>query len=166
LPLVIGLSIALAVESVAVHALLYERFPLIDIVLLIGNALTIWWLVRQYRRIGDTPILVSDNAVLIRYGSIRANVPHRRIRDVTQLDWKHVPPDATTGFLKLSVGDDPNVLLTCDPPVKIALTLGISRTVSRFGLRIDEPAAFVKAVREASPSPDSEPAPVQRPSPT
>jgi hypothetical protein len=146
---VVGLSIAVAVESVAVHALIYPRAPLLNLALFVANALTIWWLVRQYRSIGDTPILVSADSVLIRHGSVSADVPRSTIREVALLDWKTVPADTSKGFLKLSGGDDPNVLVSCEPPARVALALGIIRSVSRFGLRLDEPAAFVDTVRSA-----------------
>ena len=50
-PLVIGISIAIFVESLAVHMLIVQRFPWLALILWLTNVYTIWWLVRDYRMV-------------------------------------------------------------------------------------------------------------------
>ena len=145
---------ALAVESVAIHALIYERWPALDGILLAGNALTIWWMVRHYRAVGAAPIVVQPDVLWIRHGTMTsARVPWSTISDVRVAAWRDQPPDGVSRFLKLSGGDDPNVLVSCDPPADAVVMLGFRRQVSLFGLRLDDPRAFVEACVARVPTP-------------
>ncbi len=145
--MLVGLSIALVVESVAVHALIGKRWPIADLVLIVTNVWTLWYLRRHYRAVGENPVVVDNEGILIRHGlSISARVPWSQVVAVTRPEWKDQPTDATRHFLKLSGGDDPNILVRVDPPVVTSLMAGLKRQVALFGLRLDDPAGFVSAV--------------------
>jgi hypothetical protein len=145
--LLVGISIALVVESVAVHALVYRRWPFVSLALALLNVASIWWLAAEYRAVGEVATTVADDAIRVRYGRrIRADIPLDALREVRIATWKDVPTTSVRGYLKLSGGDDPNVLLMLDPPVRVALLPGIAREVRQLVLRMDQPDRFVEAV--------------------
>ena len=144
---------ALAVESVAVHALIYQRWPALDGMLIAANILTVWWMVRHYRAVGATPIVVQSDVLWIRHGTmVSARLPWQSITQVRVAAWRDQPPEAAARFLKLSGGDDPTVLISCDPPADVVVMLGFRRPVSLFGLRLDDPRAFVEACAARIPT--------------
>lgn len=150
--LVWGLGLALVVESVAVHALLGRRWPVVDLVLVVFNIATVWWLVRHQRAVGDRPVEVGEAGILVQHGTmVRVMVPWAQVARVTRPEWKDQPTDVTPGFLKLSGGDDPNVLVQVEPPVAVALALGLTRQVRVLGLRLDDAPGFVSAVERVGP---------------
>ena len=143
--MLIGLSMAMVVESVAVHALVAKRWPLADVVLIVVNVLTLVWLVRHWRAVGDRPLVVRESGLGIAHGTLVAvEVPWSQVRSVTRAAWRDLPTDARQGFLKLSGGDDPSVLVACEPPVPVKM-MGVPKQVSLFGLRPDDASGFVAA---------------------
>lgn len=69
------------------------------------------------------------------------------MRDVRVPTWQEVPEEGTAGFMRLAVGDDPNVLLRLEPPVSVRLAFGLRKNAGLIGLRLDEPQRFVAAVK-------------------
>ncbi len=47
------------------------------------------------------------------------------------------------GYLRIASGDDPNVILTFDPPAVAQLPFGMRRPVRTLGVHLAEPQAFV-----------------------
>lgn len=147
--MLIGVSIALVVESIAVHALIGQRWPVANGVLIVLNIATLWYLGRHYRAVGATPVTVSDDELWIRHGaSISARIPWPQVVDISPPDWKAQPPDTTQQYLKLSGGDDPNVLVKVEPPVDTTLVMGVRRRIALFGLRLDDAAAFAEVTTD------------------
>ncbi len=143
--MLVGLSMAMVVESVAVHALIAKRWPLADVVLIVVNLLTLGWLVRHWKAVGDRPLVVRDTGLAIAHGTLVAvEVPWAQVRSVKRAEWRDLPTDARAGFLKLSGGDDPSVLVTCEPAVPVKM-MGVAKQVSLFGLRPDDATGFVAA---------------------
>lgn len=82
--LVVGLSLMLLVESVAIHAFLLGKPWWIHALLLAANASTIWFLVAHDRAIGTRPVLVDDAGIEVRHGMlIAATVPWAKVGAVT-----------------------------------------------------------------------------------
>lgn len=145
-PLMLGLILAILAESVAVHALVYARWPIASVALLVLNLATIWWLYREGTAGSCTT--VGDEAIEVRHGrSTRADIPYASLQGVRVPSWQDVPLAGTAGYLTLSGGDDPNVLLRCQPSAKVHLAMGLRRSVSTLGLRLEAPHDFVAAVR-------------------
>ena len=67
-PLVIGMSLAIVVESLAVHVLIVQRFPWLALVLWLTNVYTIWWLVRDYQAVQARPTLLRHDDVYVGIG--------------------------------------------------------------------------------------------------
>lgn len=145
-PLMVGIMLVLAVESAAVHALLSARWPRASFVLLVVNVAAIWWIYREATAGSRTT--VAPDAIEVRHGrSTRADIPYASLRVVRVPSWQDVPQAGTAGYLALSGGDDPNVLLRCEPPATVHLAMGLRRSVSTLGLRLEAPHDFVAAVQ-------------------
>lgn len=145
-PLMLGIILAILAESVAVHALVYARWPIASVALLVLNIATIRWIYREGTAGSCTT--VAPDAIEVRHGrSTRADIPYASLQDVRVPTWQDVPQAGTAGYLALSGGDDPNVLLHFEPPVKVQLAMGLRRSVSTLGLRLEAPHEFVAAVQ-------------------
>lgn len=147
-PLMLGIILMIVAESVAVHALVYSRWPMASVALLVLNIATIWWIYREGTAGSCTT--VRETVIEVRHGrSIRLDVPLANVREARVPAWQDIPGTGTSGYLALSGGDDPNALLSLDPPASARLSMGIRRRVSTLGLRLESPAAFVAAVERA-----------------
>jgi len=141
-PVLYGVLLALAAESVALHALLFRRWPFASILLLALNIGTIWWLVREAG--AESGVTLGPDALEVRHGlAVRLHVPVTSVRSVQLATWQSVPPPGTAGYVGLGGGDDPNVLVTFDPPAALRLAIGVRRPVKVLGLRLDAPGVFV-----------------------
>lgn len=146
--LMFGIIAMIVAESVGVHALVYTRSRIASLVLLVVNIWTVWWLWREGS--AESRTSVTADAIEVRHGrSTRADIPLASVREVRVPTWQQIPQSGTSGYSALSAGDDPNVLVTCDPPAQLQLMMGITRPVRVLGLRLESPAEFVAAVERA-----------------
>ena len=151
--LVAGLCIAILVESIALHALLSKRHPLLDVVLVVTSLASACWLVADYRAIAARPITLGATELVLRRGFQRLIVPTSDIERVAEPSWKEIPETGAGDYLSLAGPSGPNVLLELKSPAALRLPIGITRRARRIGLRLDDAPSFVNAVREiASPS--------------
>ncbi len=135
----------IVVESLAVHALLYPRHPVISLLFLVSNVATVWYLVRELGT--SAPVIVTRDDLDVRSGrSIRLRIPVASVKSVRLPEWRDLPAAGSKGYLKIAGSDDPNVLLILDPPADAALPLGMRRSVSTLGLHLTAPAGFVAAI--------------------
>ena len=144
---VVGFVVAILVESIGLHLLIYRRWPVASVVLLLLNAWTVWYLVQDYRSLQRLPLVVRSADVLVRMGTrFGAVVPNDAIEDAFRPTWQQVPERNTAGYLALAT--DPNVMLRFRSPVTFAGPLGLKRQASMVGLQLDEADAFVRMIRE------------------
>jgi hypothetical protein len=143
-PVLMGFVMVILAESVALHAFLYRRTVIGSIALLLGNAFTIWWLVRDYQAIGEEATVLDDEQLRLRIGKRASCVI--RLEDVVSASrptWQQVPSEMVKGYLNLSGFEDPNVLIEVREPVAVQVGFGIARRAKRLGLRFDSADAFV-----------------------
>lgn len=143
-----GIILMILAESVAVHALVYARWPMASLALVACNVLTVWWISREGS--AESRITLFADRLEVRHGrSTRADFPLAIVGDVRVPTWQEVPQAGTVGYRALSGGDDPNVLLTFEAPVSLRLAMGARRGVRVLGLRLESPEDFVSAVQRA-----------------
>lgn len=132
----------IVVESAAVHALIYKRWPLASVVLLVLNVWTLWWLWREFS--AESWIAVSADSIELRSGrSISISAPRTSVRSVKRPEWRDLPESAAKGYLRIAGGDDPNTLVEFDPPAIARLPFGMKRPIATLGVHLPEPQAFV-----------------------
>ena len=152
-----GLALVLVIETVVLHLWLVARHPVVAWALLASNVLTIGWLVRDDRALGRIPIEVADGELRFRFGTRwRADIPLAMVASATRVDWRAAealadpsrPRDRT--YLRAATTGTPNVLVTLREPVPVHGPMRIVRPVRTLGLCLDEPDAFIAALREAA----------------
>lgn len=143
-----GLAMALAVETIALHALFMRSHPLIAWLLTATSVYALWWIMSDYRAMGRGAILVADDNVEIRVGRrVDVTVPLSQIASASQPSWRERPRPAPD-YLNATKPAEPNVLLVLESPVRARVIGGMHRSVSRIGVRVDDPAAFVARVEK------------------
>lgn len=149
-----GLALAVCVEAVVVHLWLRERHPALAWALAAASALTLAWLLVEYRAWGAGRIRVAPTHVVVRIaGRGRVDVPRAALAVVPAPGWRERPAAGTPGYLNLTGPAEPNVLLVPAAPVFVRLLGGlVRRRATTIGLHLDDPAAF--AARLAAPTDD------------
>ena len=147
LPLTAALCGVIAVETAALHLLLWARHPWTAWTLTALSLWTVVWLIRDYTAIGARPLVLGEDALLVRLGRrFEARVPLRDIARVEIPNWRDVPPKGAPEYLKLSGPGTPNVLLTFAQPVEFTGPAGIRKSVTRVGLRLGRPADLLESL--------------------
>jgi len=153
--LLAGLGLALGVETVALHLWLVGRHPVLAWMLTATSLATIAWLVIDYRAVGRGAVRLTDDALELRVGRrFAARLSRSDIETAVRPDWRGLPragTPAAAGYLNLMKPASPNVLLILSTPTRVRLPGGISRSVQRLGLHLDEPQSFLGALN-ASPT--------------
>ena len=149
--LLIGICIAILVETAALHLFLYSRSR---IAAWVFTSLSVWailWLVRSYQALGTGVISVDDEKVDLTIGRrYSMRVPRAIIADVSQPSFRDLPTPGTNegrDFLNLLKPATPNVLIRLREPLRVRLAGGLHRTVIRLGLHLDNPSAFIDALQ-------------------
>jgi hypothetical protein len=141
--LVFAVVIMSAVEGTVVH-LLAARWSVAAAWTL--TALTIYgvvWMVGDLQAIRLRPTLVEDDALHVRVG----------LRWDVRLRWSEIEaveprgaapfPGREPGHLRATPMGEPTIVLTLRHPVRVRGPYGISRSVTRLGIAVDDPASFL-----------------------
>ena len=98
-----------------------------------------------------TVISVDDEKVDLTIGRrYSMRVPRAIIADVSQPSFRDLPTPGTNegrDFLNLLKPATPNVLIRLREPLRVRLPGGFHRTVTRLGLHLDNPSAFIDALQ-------------------
>lgn len=145
--LLIGIGMALGVETVALHLFITSRWgPVAAWVLTATSVYALLWLIGDFRARTLRPPYVTDDALVIRNG-MRADavVPRERVSTVERVTWRTLPAKGPD-YVDLTRPGEPNVVMHFREPVDIALLFGRRRRVSRIGLRADRPDEALRAL--------------------
>lgn len=145
-----GITMAVVVESLAVHLAVAARHPLVAWALTLTSLTAIVWLVRDYRALGAGRVHVDPAALRLAIGR-RYDIALSRtaIARAIKPTFRDLPaPGSTRGrdYVNLTKPAAPNVLITLTHPTKVRLPGGLQRDVLRIGLKLDEPAVFLRAL--------------------
>lgn len=143
-----GLFLALVTvcEGVPLHFVLWHRHPLGGVLLLIANLLTLWLAIAMIRAARSGAILVDDQFVRLRIGSIwRADIPRCDIVSCRRITLGAVIPKSRT-YLKALVLNDPQYLLELSRPATAKGVYGVTRNVTQVGIAVDDGEAFAAAL--------------------
>jgi len=148
--LAIGLTLAIAVEALALHLLLASRHPgwaWASTILSVSGAA---WLLADDRAFRGASVTVTREMLTLALGRRwNAALARDELASAAPVTWRSVPPRAPD-YRNLTRPAEPNVLLTWRAPVALRGPGGIRIQAQRLGLRVDDPAGFVAAL--ASPS--------------
>ena len=147
---VVGIAIVLLAETLILHLWIVGRHPLLAWLLTISSLGAVARLVADYVEMGRGAIRLQDDQLALDIGHrVSLRVPRARVASVIQPTWRDIPESGTPAaseFLNLTKPATPNVLLTLREPTRVQIRGGISRTVQRIGLHVDEPEQLVTAL--------------------
>ena len=141
----------LAVETIAVHALLVGRYPIVAWILTLSSVFAIIWVVRDYTALGRGAVLLEQQMLRLRIGR-RYNIPipFRNVARVLMPTFRDLPTPGTNegrDYLNLTQPSTPNVLILVEPPMRVRIAAGLHRTVARIALHLDDPGGFAAALQ-------------------
>lgn len=155
LPVLVGLLLLLAVETVALHALATLWGPVASWTLTGLSLYAIVWLLGDYRALSARPTRITADRLLLRLGlRWEVDLPLDRIAAVEPWAERDAPParDALTVTL---IGPPDTRVVLCEPVEAIGM-YGRTRTVREIRLRVDDAARFRAALRAALHRPPEE----------
>ncbi|HKG92146.1 MAG TPA: hypothetical protein VKA84_09655 [Gemmatimonadaceae bacterium] len=149
--LLAGLALAILVETVALHAWLRARHPLVAWALTLASLAAIAWLAADYRAMGRGAVRVTPDALDLRVGRrLALTLRPSDVATAARAGWRDVPEAGTPAaaeYVNPTKPAEPNVLLTLREPATVRLVAGVTRRVRRVGLHLDDPDGFLVAVR-------------------
>jgi hypothetical protein len=147
--LLIGIVMAIAVETVALHLFITSRWgPVGAWVLTATSVYSLLWLVGDFRARTLRPPYVTADVLVIRNG-MRADavVPRAVLSTVERVTWRTLPTKAPD-YVDLARPGEPNVVVHFREPVTVALLFGRRRRVSRIGIRAERPDEAMRALSQ------------------
>ncbi|MBV8897881.1 MAG: hypothetical protein JO051_15315 [Acidobacteriaceae bacterium] len=129
-------------EGIPLHFLLWRRHPVAGMLLLIANFAALWLVMAMVRAGRSGAILVDDEFVRLRIGSIwQADIPRRDIASC-----RRVTPGAAIAksrtYLKAVVLNDPQYLIELSRPTIAKGLYGVRREVTLVGIAVHDREAF------------------------
>lgn len=145
--LVFALSLVVAAETVAVHALLSRWSVAAAWVLTALSVYSLLWLVADWRAARTRPLVVHGGELLVRVGlRWTGRVPRGAVADVQRPGvGERLDGD---GELSMSMLAPPSLVVELSRPVRFDGPFGIDRDVRRLGLVADDPDALRSALAE------------------
>lgn len=153
--LLLGLGLAVLVETVALHLWLAPRHPVLAWLATASSLAALLWLAADYRALGRGAVRLGPDVLELHIGRRYAlRLSRAEVAAAVQPSWRDLPEPGTPAaadYLNLMVPATPNVLLTLTAPARMRMLGGRSRRVLRLGLHLDDPSAFRTALG-ASPA--------------
>jgi hypothetical protein len=146
---VFALSLAVAVEALAVHVLVAGWSVVAAWALTAASVYGGLWLVADWRATRTRPHLLGADRLLVRVGlRWTADVPLDLLEEVRERRPGDDPGEA--GGLNTVVVAPPDVVVSLRSPVEVEGPFGVRREARRLWLAVDEPDGFVAALRRAA----------------
>ncbi|MFN0131849.1 MAG: hypothetical protein ACKVW3_04840 [Phycisphaerales bacterium] len=145
-PVVAGLIMAIAVESVAVHFLVRIWSHTAAWALTASSIYAFLWLVGDARAIAQRTTTFTRDTLRLRLGlRWSADVPLDQIE--TCSTWRGAPPKGSRAIALLGT---PNVHLALKSPIDVKGVYGLRRRATQLFVRVDEPDEFVAVIARPS----------------
>jgi hypothetical protein len=147
--LVVGLGLAILVETVVLHLWLGRTHLLLAWSLTATSASAVAWLAADYQALGRGTVRIEADALDLRVGRRAAvRVPLTAVATIVPPSWRDLPAGGTPesrDYRNLMQPATPNVLVTLVAPAMVRLPGGVLRPPQRLGLRLDDPGGFIAA---------------------
>lgn len=140
-PLMWAFACIVTVELFVTHLLVATLWSHVAAWILSAISLaTLVWVIRFIRSLKRLPVLVDDDGVTIRVGSLKSvRVPAGHIAGL-RTAWPREELQQR-GVLNLALINYPNIMLDLDPPLP-----GRRRPIKAVAHRLDDPAGFAAAI--------------------
>lgn len=148
----LALALAISIETLVLHLWLGPHHPVLAWTLTLGGLGMLAGLIADYRSLGRGALCLTDGALEVAMGwRGAAVVPRDSVAAAVRPTWREVPTTgsaAAAEYVNLLKPAPPNVLVTVAAPVLVRV-FGRRRPVRQFGFCLDQPDAFVAALRDA-----------------
>lgn len=146
----IGILIAVGVETIAIHLLFYASHPVISWIVVWLSILSGFWIAADYRARGSRALQLESERLELRIG-LRPSfyLSLDSIAEVARANWKDIPQQDPQ-YINLTAPAQPNVLLKLREQVRVPIALGLKRRATQLGLHVDEPDEFVSCIRNVA----------------
>jgi hypothetical protein len=145
---VVGISIVILVESLAIHFLLASRSRTAAWLLILLSVWAIIWVVRDYQALGRGAIELSEDAILLSIGRrFSVRLERANIERVLKPTHRDLPTPGTNqgrDYLNMTKPAQPNVLIVLREPVEVRLVGSLRRSFRRFSMHLDDPSGFIE----------------------
>lgn len=146
--LVFAVVVASVGEGVAVHLLAAQWSHALAWALSFFSAYGAVWMLGDLQGVRLRPLLVTPEALHVRTGlRWEARIPWAEIESVEARGRAPFPPRAP-GHLRATPMGEPGFVVTLRAPVDVRGPYGITRTVTKIGVAVDDARGFEAAVRE------------------
>ena len=146
-PLLAGILVAMLIEVIAVHALLWMWNPPLAWVMTALGLYGFLWLLGDWRAVLLRPISVEKDALVVRIGlRWTARVPFAAIASVRPVEG--TPPGRKTpGYLEALLLGKPHYLIALNEPIVAQGLYGMRKTITTLGFTVDDAEAFETALK-------------------
>lgn len=143
---------AIVIETLGLHWLLHNTSIILSIVLLILNIYSIVFFLGDIQALRLNPLRVEDDRLYVSFGlSKRMEISFSDIAEIVEdahiLQQK--VPNTTIEFIARDFETvHPDLLLILKSPIEATLFMGIKKKYQQVAIRVDDPNAFKKIVKE------------------
>ncbi|MDW4508851.1 beta-carotene 15,15'-monooxygenase [Priestia megaterium] len=143
---------AIVIETLGLHWLLHNTSIILSVVLLILNIYSIVFFLGDIQALRLNPLRVEDDRIYISFGlAKRMEISFKDIEEIAEdahiLQQKI--PNTTIEFIARDFAKVyPDLLLTLKSPIEATLFMGIKKKYQQVAIRVDDPHAFKKIVKE------------------
>jgi len=148
--LAVAIGTVLVIEGAVLHLWVASRSQLWAWAITAVNLGTLVWLWWEVRSASRSMLRIDAADVVLAVGSrLHCRIPRGAIATAERATWRSVPDLPPPDYLDVAKPLEPNVLITLREPTVARLPLGMSKQVSRLGLRVREPETVVEALSRA-----------------
>jgi hypothetical protein len=145
-----AISAAVVIESAAVHFAVAVRHPWIAWALTLTSVAALVWLAGDYQGLGTGLVRLHGDRLRLTIGRrYDVAIPLSEVARVIKPTFRDLPTPGTTqgrDYVNLTKPAAANVLIGLAHPLRVRLPGGLHRDVTRLGLKLDDPDAFMRAV--------------------
>ena len=143
---------ALVLETIAIHWMLYEKYFLLAMILLVVDVYTVIFFLADMQAVRLNPLKVTNEGLYISFGIMkRIEMKWSDIEEIiedNEMLQKKRSKDTINFIARDFEVTHPTVILKLKSPVEATLLMGLSRRYEKVAIKVDNPAPFKGVLRD------------------
>ncbi|RFU63476.1 hypothetical protein [Peribacillus glennii] len=153
LAFVIMIIHALVLESVGFHFWIHGMNPMASWIMLALNVYGILYILADYQTVKLCPLRIKDGNMTMQIGISRhLELPLELISDIREFEERTISKEEQKKIFSVSLAEfipeHPQYEILLKEPVMAGSAYGIKRIIEKIHIRVDDPQAFYRAVKE------------------
>ena len=145
---VAGILVAMLIEVIALHALLWMWNPALAWVMTALGLYGFIWLLGDWRAVYLRPVSVEKDTLVVRIGlRWTVRLPFAAIASVRPVE-RQAPSRKTPGYLEAVLLGKPQYLIMLNTDIVAQGLYGMRKTITALGLAVDDTEAFEAALKQ------------------